>query len=109
MAEFTREDRINAAIKAIREKQVSTIREASRTFSVPNTTLQERLKDAQPHSIAHISSQRLTVPEEAAIEKTARQMEIWGWPLTVKALESLASNLLVKRGVVLLTVGDELD
>jgi hypothetical protein len=86
MAEFTREDRINAAIKAIREKQVSTIREASRTFSIPNTTLQERLKGAQPHSIAHISSQRLTVPEEAAIGKTARQMEIWGWPLTVKAL-----------------------
>jgi hypothetical protein len=77
MAEFTREDRINAAIKAIREKQVSTIREASRTFGIPNTTLQEeRLKGAQPHSIAHISSQRLTVPEEATIEKTELQMEI---------------------------------
>ena len=97
MADFTREDRIKATIKAFREKQVSTIREASRTFGIPNTTLQERLKGAQPHSVAHISSQRLTVPGEAAIEKTARQMEIWGWPLTFKALESLASNLLVKE------------
>jgi predicted transcriptional regulator len=76
MADFTREDKIKAAIKAIREKQVLSIREASRTFDIPKSTLQERLKGAQPHSIAHISSQRLTVPEEATIEKTELQMEI---------------------------------
>src|SRR6202165_445598 len=97
MADLTREGRIKAAIKAIREKQILSTREASRTFRIPNSTLHKRLKGAQPPSVAHISSQRLTVPEEDAIEKTARQMKIWGWPLTIKALESLASNMLAKR------------
>jgi len=42
--------------------------------------------------------QRLTVQEEESIINAVYQLDAWGWLMTVKAINQLATELLVKKG-----------
>ena len=98
MTQLTKEERIQAALASFREGKTEGVRQAARLFGINHTTLHYRLKGCRPHAVAHTESQRLTPAEEVAVVKAVQQMVIWGWPLTINALETLTTSLLVKKG-----------
>jgi len=70
------EARIQAAIAAIQAKQVPSARQAAMLFSVPRSTLQDRLsgkRKANKTSKQHL--QRLSVEEEEALVKAVYQLD----------------------------------
>jgi hypothetical protein len=42
--------------------------------------------------------QRLSAPEEKAIQDWILELSSWGWPIRIKRLCQIATNLLVKKG-----------
>ncbi|RYC55276.1 hypothetical protein CHU98_g10934 [Xylaria longipes] len=89
-----KEGQIQKAIAAIRSKEITSVREAARLFRVPRSTLQHRLAGAKSHAEAMEPYQRLTAAEEASIVRVALQMQVWGWPLTIQAIETFANHYL---------------
>lgn len=92
------EERIQRAITALQSGVETSVRKAATNFDVPRSTLRHRMAGMQPNKSSKIAMQRLTPEEEDAIKKTILQLFAWGWPMTIKAVEALASQLLVKRG-----------
>ena len=92
------EERIQAAIAALKSKAVPSVRKAALKFNVPRSTLQDRLAGVQPIKISKQSMQRLTPEEEDAIVRTIQQLSLWGWPLTIEGLKALATQLLLQKG-----------
>lgn len=94
----TSEDRIQHAIRAIQADPRLSIRKAANLFNAPYSTLQARISGRRPAQEVQQAQQRLSIHEEAAIEKCVITMTSWGWPMTIKYLESLARNLLIAKG-----------
>ncbi|ORY63342.1 uncharacterized protein BCR38DRAFT_296168, partial [Pseudomassariella vexata] len=92
------ETRILNAIKAYRDGQISSVRQAAISFKVPRSTLQDRINNVPTRKTAHEHQQRLTVKEEDSIAKSARLMASWGWPMTITAIRAFATNLLESKG-----------
>lgn len=92
------EDRIQLAIQALRSKSMSSVRKAALTFNVPRSTLQHRIAGMQPNKTSKQHMQRLTPEEEGAISRVVQQLCLWGWPITIQGLESLARQLLDQKG-----------
>lgn len=93
------EERLQAAIAAIQAKDVSSVRQAATLFSVPRTTLRSRLSGKrQPNKTSKQHLQRLSVEEEEAVVKAIYQLDAWGWPMTIAAIENLATQLLLAKG-----------
>jgi hypothetical protein len=92
------EQRIQAAIAALKSKTILSVRQAAATFSIPRSTLQGHLAGLQPNKTSKTGMQRLTPEEEGAIERTVQQLSLWGWPITIQGLEALARELLEKKG-----------
>jgi hypothetical protein len=66
-----RELSISQAIKAISD---GTVTITSIMYSVPLSTLHNRLKGTKPHSVAHENTQVLTAEEEKALENYIVQL-----------------------------------
>ena len=94
----SQESRIQLAIAAIDDGSVPSLREASRVFSVPRSTLQARYHGRRSAQESQQSQQRLSVQEENSIKRTIQQMSAWGWPTTIRFLERLVTDLLQKKG-----------
>jgi hypothetical protein len=92
------EARIKLALEAIHSKSVSSIRHAATLFEIPRSTLQSRVHGTTSVRKAHERQQRLTTAEEASLVKTVNLMHGWGWPMTIKAVEAFATELLQRRG-----------
>lgn len=93
-----REANIQLAIEALRGRSDLGVREAAYMFNIPRTTLRSRLAGSQSRQKANEIYQRLTPAEEAAVVKAVLQMSVWGWPLTIKALEAFAGHYLRTKG-----------
>ena len=52
----------------------------------------------QPNKTSKQYMQRLTPEEEGAISRAVQQLCLWGWPITIQGLESLARQLLDQKG-----------
>jgi hypothetical protein len=83
---MAQEARVQQALEAIRENPSLSFRKAASLFDVPRSTLQDRFHGKQANKISKQFQQRLTVEEEASIERCLLQMSLWGWPMTVAAL-----------------------
>jgi DDE superfamily endonuclease/helix-turn-helix, Psq domain len=92
------EERIQAAMEAIKSKKASSLRKAAEMFRIPRSTLRDRIAGCQPLKTSKQHLQRLSPEEEGAIERTILQMSVWGWPMTITSLEALARELLDKKG-----------
>ena len=93
-----REQQLQRALEAIRNKTVPSIRKAAELFAVPRSTLYARLKGATTVQAAHEPFQRLSAAEEASLKRTVRLMFMWGWPMTIKAIETFSTQLLQAKG-----------
>ena len=92
------ESRIQNALRAIRAKIIPSIRKAAELYDVPRSTLQARLHGAQTIKQAHQPFQRLTPAEEESLVRTINRMYGWGWPMTIKATERFAQEILYSKG-----------
>ena len=92
------ESRIQIALRAIRAKTIPSIRKAAKLYDVPRSTLQARLHGAQTIKQAHQPFQRLTPAEEESLVRTINRMYGWGWPMTIKATDRFAQDILYSRG-----------
>jgi hypothetical protein len=92
------ETRIQEAITALRSGSSKSIRQAADTFDVPRSTLQDRLRGLRPNKISKQGMQRLTPEEEDSIDRAVHQLFLWGWPISISGLETLARQLLDHKG-----------
>jgi hypothetical protein len=94
-----KEQRILAAIAAYNAQEISSLRQAAKLFDVPVSTLHDRY--SRKHKANKVSKQhlqRLSPEEEEAVVKAIYQLDVWGWPMTISAMENLATQLLLAKG-----------
>jgi hypothetical protein len=74
------EGRILLAIQAIKNKEISAVREAARLFDVPETSLRRRLKGHKTRSETGVNSHKLTEIEEESLQKWILSIDSRGAP-----------------------------
>lgn len=72
------EGRILLAIKAIKNHEISSIRDAARRFEVPRSTLQERLHGHPFRHEARANGHKLTQFEEESLTEWILSMDLRG-------------------------------
>ena len=99
-----------AAAQAEREAQIQhaiTYKDANPTlsvtkiayiFNIPQSTLQHRINGREPPRRQYEEAQRLTPAEEASLLRAVQLMTIWGWPMRIRFLTSMATQLLIAKG-----------
>jgi hypothetical protein len=92
------EGRILLAIKAIKNQEISSIREAARRFDVPRATLQDRLRGYQFRHEARANSHKLTQTEEESLIQWILSMDLRGNPPRPSLAKDMANLLLASRG-----------
>ena len=95
---LSQEERIQLAIRAIDTDSNLSVRKAAFTFDVKRTTLQARINGRRSAEEYQHTQQRLSQQEEQSITRLITVMSIWGWPMIVKFLETLAISLLASKG-----------
>jgi hypothetical protein len=92
------EGRILLAIKAIKNQEISSIREAARRFNVPFSTLQRRLDGQQFRHEARANNHKLTQFEEESLLEWILSMDLRGNPPRPSMAKDMANLLLASRG-----------
>ena len=85
------------AVEAVRRGEMS-FREAAKAFSVPRTTLQDRVNET--HVGISGRPTELTAEEEKMIVDRLLVMASWGFPFSQKDLREFVKEYLNKKGVV---------
>ncbi|KAL2155941.1 hypothetical protein VTH82DRAFT_683 [Thermothelomyces myriococcoides] len=94
-----KETRIQAAIAAVRAGDVPSLRQAAKLFDVPRGKLTDRFNGMKDRRTAQQPHQRLSPEEEESIVKAAMaQLDSWGRPMSIGAIENLAAQLLLAKG-----------
>jgi predicted HTH domain antitoxin len=63
------EGRILLAIQAFKKQEITSLREITRVFNVPRTTLRDRLSGHTQRSITRANSHKMTEIEEESLQK----------------------------------------
>ena len=92
------EGRVLLAIEAIQKKQIPSIKEAARQFSVPYTTLSDRLHSYSNRSDIHANNHKLSKLEEQSLLKWIISMDSRGAAPRQSHVREMANILLVERG-----------
>jgi hypothetical protein len=92
------EGRILLAIKAFKNKEITTIREVARRFEVPRSTLQRRLAGNTFRLETRANNHKLTETEEESLEKWILSMDRRGGAPRPSMVREMANLLLEKRG-----------
>jgi helix-turn-helix, Psq domain len=96
--ELDQEERIELAIKALRDDTIPSQRRAALLYNIPRITLQDRFNGKRSAREAQQSQQRLSVQEEESIKRCITTMTSWGWPASIKYLQNLTIGLLQAKG-----------
>ena len=101
------EGRILLAIQAIRNQEINSIREASRRFEVPFSSLRNRLTGIKNRSDSHASLYKMTETEEESLEKWILSIDSRGSAPRPSTVREMANLLLEKRGTTpVISVGE---
>jgi hypothetical protein len=92
------EGRILLAIQAIKNQEISSIRETARQFNVPRSTLQDRLHGHQNRAIVRANSHKLTEVEEETLQKWILSLDDRGAAPRPTTVRENANHLLEARG-----------
>jgi hypothetical protein len=92
------EGRTLLAIQAIKNNEITSIREAARRFDVPRNTLTRRLTGVIPRVDIRANSHKLTQNEEESLEKWILNMDARGAAPRPSMVADMANLLLAKRG-----------
>ncbi|KAJ5267711.1 hypothetical protein N7478_010519 [Penicillium angulare] len=101
------EGRIALAIQAIKNQEITTIREAARRFQVPEATLRRRRSGVQNRVTSRANSHKLTEIEENSLQKWILSMDLRGSAPRPSMVREMANLLLQQRGTTpVLSVGE---
>jgi len=92
------EGRILLAIKAIKNQEITSIREAARRFEVPHSTLYDRLRGYQFRRESRANGHKLTQFEEESLIEWILSMDLRGNPPRPSLVKDMANLLLASRG-----------
>jgi hypothetical protein len=92
------EGRILLAIKAIKNQEITSIREAARRFEVPHSTLYDRLRGYQFRRESRANGHKLTEIEEKSLLEWILSMDLRGNPPGPSLARDMANLLLASRG-----------
>ena len=90
-------DNYAAAIAAYDEGQFRSIRATARHFEVNHATLARRIKGCSKRMIIYQQQQKLSLTEEATLEKTLLEYDARGLSCSIAYCQDLANQLLQKR------------
>jgi hypothetical protein len=93
------EGRVLLAIQAIKNQEISSIREAARIFAVPRSTLITRLRGVQNRASSRSNSHKLTEIEEESLKKWILSMDSRGSAPRPSTVREMANLLLELRGI----------
>lgn len=91
------EDAISKAIIAYRNKEYTSIRACAYAFSIPWTTLRNRLSGRTSRSKAHKNEQILSLAEEKTLIRWITRSSTLGVPITLAFTRELAEELRYSR------------
>lgn len=97
-----KEERERLVLLALKDYQNSTkpsMRASAEKFSIPWTTLRDRLNGAQNRRESHRQQQILTPYEEETIVKWCARMDDWGFPMRLGLVKEMAGYLVKKREI----------
>jgi hypothetical protein len=101
------EGRILLAIQAIKNKEISSVAHAARTFEVPRLTLRDRVSGCIERATIRANSHKLTEIEEETLQKWIISMDLRGAAPRPSTIREIADLLLAARGSTSpLSVGD---
>ena len=101
------EGRILLAIQAIKNREISSIREAARIFAVLRSTLTTRLRGVQNRAISRPNSHKLIEIEEESLIKWIISMDSRGSAPRPSTIREMANLLLKLYGITpVLSVGE---
>jgi hypothetical protein len=99
------EGRIELAISDLKNGRIRSIREAARIYTVPRTTLQDRLHGVQYQRAIRANNHKLTQFEEESLVKWVLDLDRRGFPPRHSLVREMANHLLSQHGDQL--VGDK--
>nr|KMM67294.1 hypothetical protein CPAG_03629 [Coccidioides posadasii RMSCC 3488] len=88
------EGRLELAISAFKNEEISSIREAACLFDVPRSTLAHQLKGRPAQVNLHTNSHKLTEPEENQLVQWILDLAKQGIPPGLAFVENMANHLL---------------
>jgi hypothetical protein len=62
-----REGRLSLSTQAIQNRQIKSLRQAARLYSIPETTLRRRVRGALPQAAANAQKRKLSPTEEQSL------------------------------------------
>ena len=88
------EEKIQEAIKGIKEGTFPSIRRAALFFEIPESTLRRRYNGMKKTRIeGHVAQQLLTVEEEASVVRYCLLVDDLGFPLSYDMAQEIAEDL----------------
>src|SRR5436190_8441116 len=93
-----KEGRITLVVSAIQKNQISSRRRAAKTYVVPRSTLQARLKGRPSKLGSRAKNRKLLECEEEALIKWIHNMARRGFPPHIIDVRRMAQTLLTRRG-----------
>ena len=91
---------ITLAINHYQSSSKPSLRASAEAYSIPWTTLRDRVNGAQDRQESHRGQQLLSVQEEKTIVNWCTRMDDWGFPLKLPLVHEMAEYLVKKEIVV---------
>jgi len=92
-----KEGRINLAIHAHKQGQLTSFRAATSTYDVPRSTAQLRVKGIKPKRNSIALNRRLTLAQEESLKQWILSMDQRGMPPQIATVRQMASILVTQR------------
>jgi hypothetical protein len=92
------EGKIQLAISDLKNGRISTIREATRIYDIPRTTLRDRLKGIEYKGEQRANNHKLTQFEEESLVKWVLDLDRRGLPPRHSLVREMANHLLSQHG-----------
>ncbi|EEA25964.1 hypothetical protein TMatcc_005785 [Talaromyces marneffei ATCC 18224] len=91
------EGKIELAISDLKNERIRSIREAARIYTIPRTTLQERMKGVQYRQITRANHHKLTQSEEDSLVKWILDLDRRGLPPRHSLVREMVNYLLLQH------------
>lgn len=91
------EGRILLAISALKEEEISNIREAARIYNIPRSTLQDRLREKTFRNESRANFHKMTQNEEESLVQWILSLDRRGAPSRLSHIREMANILLAAR------------
>jgi hypothetical protein len=92
------EGKIQLAISDLKNGRISNIREATRIYEIPRTTLRDRLKGIEYRGEIRANNHKLTQLEEESLIKWVLDLDRRGLPPRHSLVREMANYLLLQHG-----------